>query len=151
MSIINTIKADQLQSRKDKNKFLTQTLTTVMGEIEKIGKDDGNRETTDVEAVKVLRKTRSSVEFTIKTMLDVDGRANIATQAEEIQILNKYIPQQYSEDKIMNLLLDFQQELAEQEVGLTLPLAMKFLKSEHEGQYDGKLASFVVRDMLGQS
>lgn len=150
MSIINTIKEDQLQARKDRNKLLAQTLTTLIGEIEKIGKDDGNRETTDAEAIAVLKKFRKGVEETLALMTESSElkQGNTIIQDQELAIVDGYIPQQLSEDELSKVLYDFQYTT---ETALTLPTAMKFLKENYAGLYDGKLASSVIRNIVASS
>jgi len=52
--MINKIKTDNLTARKSRDKFTSCILTTLIGEISIIGTNDGKRETTNVEAIKVL-------------------------------------------------------------------------------------------------
>lgn len=150
MSIINTIKEDQLQARKDRQKLLAQTLTTLIGEIEKIGKDDGNRETTDAESIAVLKKFRKGVEETLALMTESADlkQGNTIIQDQELAIVDGYIPQQLSEDELSKVLYDFQYTT---ETPLTLPTAMKFLKENYVGLYDGKLASLIIRNIVASS
>ncbi len=65
MSILEKIKADRLAARKAKETDNVAYLNFLIGEIEKIGKNAGNRETTNDEAITVLKKTLNNVDSTI--------------------------------------------------------------------------------------
>lgn len=147
MSIISQIKEDQLTARKDRQKLLAQTLTTLIGEIEKIGKDDGNRETTDAESVAVLKKFRKGVEDTLNLMTESSElkMGNTTIQDQELAIVDGYIPLQLTADQLTQLLLDKQ---VSDEEALKLPTAMKFLKENYAGLYDGRMASLVIKDII---
>ena len=54
--IVNQLKQDRVQARKDRDPTLTSFLTTVYSEVVTVGKNDGNRETTDQETIAVLKK-----------------------------------------------------------------------------------------------
>lgn len=61
MNLLNKIAEDRLFHRKQsiehpEHKLITTILTTLLGEISIVGKNDGNRETTDDEAVKIIQK-----------------------------------------------------------------------------------------------
>ena len=49
MTLFSQIKADQLAARKAKDGLKATLLTTLIGELTAIGKNDGNREVTDAE------------------------------------------------------------------------------------------------------
>ncbi len=146
MSLVQQLRDDQLQARKDKDKFTAQTLTTILGEVLKIGKDDGNRETTDVEAVKICKKFRKSLTETINL-----ARANkkpYANEETELITVNQYIPEQLTENQITTFLMDYVIVLDAEDTKLSIPLGMKFMKDYYDGRYDGKLASIVLKDVI---
>jgi hypothetical protein len=55
MSLIQTIKADQVQARKARSASAS-ILTTLIGEAEMIGKNAGDRESTDEEVIAIIKK-----------------------------------------------------------------------------------------------
>lgn len=140
MTLMQKIKADQLTARKEKS-WKATALTTLLGEAAMIGKNDGNRETTDGECIAVIKKFINNMTETAK-LCGLDDHA-----AMEIDMLSEYLPQQVSGDALV---------LAAQQVVLELGLPssrdmgaiMKTMKERYEGLYDGKELSNIVKDIL---
>jgi len=65
MSLLQDIKNASLEARKIKSE-LSSFLVTLYAEAAKIGKDSGNRESTDEEVIKILKKFKSNAEELIK-------------------------------------------------------------------------------------
>jgi hypothetical protein len=57
MNIIERLKTESLRLRKERNP-VAASITFALSEIEKVGKNNGNRATTDDEAIKVIQKQR---------------------------------------------------------------------------------------------
>ena len=72
MTILESVKKAQLQARKEKRAVDASTLTTLIGEAEMIGKNDGNRASTDAEVVTVIKKFVKNIDETL-TILSKDG------------------------------------------------------------------------------
>jgi hypothetical protein len=53
---LTKIKKDSLLARKAKNKFESGILITLIGEIEAVGKNNGNRKTKEEETLKIIKK-----------------------------------------------------------------------------------------------
>jgi len=101
MNIIEKLKAESLRLRKERNP-IAASITFALSEIEKIGKNNGNRATTDDEAVKVIQKLIASIDENLKVATD-DGR-KIAFNFEK-QILQSVLPQMASEEEIRSKLV----------------------------------------------
>lgn len=145
MSLIQQIKKDQLTARKAKQSYQAIRLTTLIGEAEMIGKNAGNRETTDDEVVVVIKKfIKNNLELINVVDPTSDG---FADAIKENELLSAYLPTQMSEDEIKTavqkriITLD---ELSPKLMGKI----MAWLKENYAGQYDGKLASKVVKELL---
>jgi uncharacterized protein YqeY len=101
MSVIEKLKAESLRLRKERNP-VAASITFALSEIEKIGKNNGNRATTDDEAIKVVQKLIATIDENLKVATD-DGR-KVAFNFEK-QILQSVLPQMASEDDIRSALV----------------------------------------------
>lgn len=141
MSLLEKIKKDQLSARKEKRATEATLLTTLIGEASMIGKNDGNRDSTDQEVMAVIKKFVKNLDE-ILNVVDKDSSA-FSNASFEKEFLNNYLPQQLSKDKLTQLVSEF--------VGnstMQMGHVMKWLKENYDGQYDGKLASQVVKKCL---
>lgn len=140
MSLIQQIKDDQLTARKEKS-WKASALTTLIGEAAMIGKDDGNRETTDAECIAVIKKFIKNMEETAKHA-GMDDHA-----AMEIELLNGYLPQQITgmrlEMTIQGVIVSVGAETIRD-----MGKVMKVLKDNYDGTYDGREASTIVKELL---
>jgi len=142
MNLITTIKQDQLKARKNKHNVVATILTTLLGEALMIGKDDGDRETTDKEVLGIIRKFIKNIDFTIEQIAVVPDAL-----ITEKTVLQKYLPVQLTYDALNDAIysiIDLR--------GLTgmkgLGVVMKQLNQNFNGQYDGKQASSIAKGML---
>lgn len=142
MSLMNQIKQDQLQARKAREIKKASLLTTLIGEASIIGKNDGNRETTDEEVIRVIKKF-------IKGLQEVKQHSNdTAAFCEcdvEIEILESYLPKMLTTEEL-EVIIKTMVEGAGGEA--TMGSIMGALKSVYPGLYDGKVASGIVKEML---
>jgi uncharacterized protein YqeY len=157
MTLIDTLKRDQIATRKARDTIAANLLTTLVAEAAAVGKNNGNRESTDAEVVKKIKQFVSNTQETIRLV-----RGNIpdgpnkgilggfhAQQLEklnrELGILESYMPTQLTreqlEEKIRSVVADLPQ--GTNAVGAV----MKALKESYEGLYDPKLASEIVKGL----
>jgi hypothetical protein len=142
MSLLQQIKADQLQARKNRETFKATFLTTLIGEAVMVGKNNGNRESTDEEVLATIRKF-------LKNNLETQKLAKVELLADleyEQRILDSYLPQQMDRTALQSLVTTYFNLGAKTKGEL-----MKVLKAYHSGQYDGKLASEVIDEVLSRS
>lgn len=147
MTLFDQIKADQLAARKAKDGLKATLLTTLIGELTAIGKNDGNREVTDADVVKLVKKFLDGVNETIALMKDVsnvDGSADrYVNLLKEQSYLTVYMPQQMDEAKLTEVLTGLVAE-----VGPNLGKLMGLLKARYAGQYDGGMASTIAKKVI---
>ena len=143
MSLINQIKADQLQARKDKDKALASCLTTLYSEAANIGLNDGKRETSDLEVVAVAKKFIKNLD---EVIANVDKDAAILFEFEK-DVYSRYLPQQLTEAEITDIAAGVIATIDEPSMR-SLGLVMKELNQKHAGKFDGKTASSLVRQLL---
>lgn len=100
MSLLQKIKADQLLARKEGFKQTATLLTTLIGEAEMIGKNAGNRESTDQEVQQVIRKFVKNNNETIAVATDLNNGNVINFLIAENSILQSYLPPTLSDAEL---------------------------------------------------
>lgn len=145
MSLLTQIKKDQLEARKARDTDRATLLTTVIGEATAIGKNDGNRETTDKEVTDLIGKFVKNINETINVIGDSNADRYNSLLTEK-SILQQYLPTQLTEQQIQDIV----QKLIDSHTAVTVGYAMSFLKEHHNGQYDGKLASTIIKNALNK-
>ncbi|MGD9486718.1 MAG: GatB/YqeY domain-containing protein [Calditrichaceae bacterium] len=146
MALDAKIHKDMQTALKEGRKFELSTLRTVFAQI----KDERIRlkaELTDEDVIRVLssavKKRRDSSE-----MYKQGNRQDLADkELQEISIIEKYLPEQLSEDKIEEILTSIIAEsgaVSVKDMGKVMGLAMNRLK----GAADGKIVQNLVRKLL---
>jgi uncharacterized protein YqeY len=138
MTLSETIRADHKAARMARNKLCVKWLGTLLGETVKPGFEDGKRDSTDNEVLGVCRKYVNDLRSTIK---DLDDRENESVQ--ELLLVEQYLPQQYSEEKLTEVIASY---VAEGNV--TIPSLMPLLSKNHKGLFDGRLAKQIVMNLI---
>ncbi len=142
MSILENIKTASVEARKAKAPSAS-LLVTLLSEVAMVGKN-ANRETTDAEAIAVVKKFLKNNEETLSRVSDAGV---IATLGMENSVLVTFMPKQMTEADIRAAAGDLLASL-----GLSGPKAMgqvlKEFKQKYEGTYDGAVASRIVKELL---
>jgi len=133
MKLIQEIKQKQIAARKA-GSVEVSLLTTLLGEASMVGKNAG-RETTDQEVVAVVKKFIKNIDETVSALTSRGQDA--ASFLAERTVLERFLPLQLTELALMNIAKNHK----------SMPEFMKFLKENHAGQYDGKLASIVAKNI----
>ena len=146
-SLLAQIKKQQLQARKDKNTLMAQSLTTLIGEAEMVGKNDGNRSSTDAEVIAVIKKFIKNIDEA-KSAAD---KGNMTEKSQALQaekdLLNSFLPKQLSEEEIRTIIGNIVNQLGEKSPKM-MGKVLGSLKESHAGLYDGALASKVAKELL---
>lgn len=141
MTIIEKLKSESLRLRKERNP-IASSITFAISEIEKVGKNNGNRETTDDEAIKVVQKLIATIDENLKVTTD-DGR-KVAFNFEK-NILTSVLPQMASEEEIRSKLVfafDGKQVRNKGEI-------MKWAKTEWGSLADMKQVGSIASELYG--
>lgn len=144
MPLINDIKFAQVLARKNRHAQAAATLTTLIGEAEMVGKNAGNRDVTDQEVVAVIKKFIKGVDEMIS--LVKNPQANEDLQAEK-RLLEQYLPKQLTSDQLLVIITDISNELNAHTLR-EMGKIMKVLKERFDGQYDGAVASTLIKSIL---
>jgi len=140
MMIIDLIKAENLTARKRKDKFVSGIMTCLIGEIEIVGKNAGNRKTTNEEAVKVIRKFLKGAEEVYMNTYDLMKKDELK---KEIEIYNVFLPKLMTKQELTKLISDMIDALPNPNIGMIMGQLKKSGKD-----YDGKMASGIIKDLL---
>lgn len=140
--LFERMQKESLEARKARDTAKASVLTTAISQIKALAIDDGHRAVTDADVLKVVKQFLKGVEENLA--LAAQGKMDAARAEQfkaEKEILLSYLPQQMSADDI---------KAAIKKSGATnMGEAMKYLKANHDGSYDGKLASTVAKEILG--
>lgn len=131
-----------IAARKGSNHVLKNLLVTLYSEAQMVGKNKRNGDPTDEEVISVVKKFITNAEETSKILI-LNSKSN-HDQLEEINALNNYLPSQLSEDQLRTIISSYVSSIQNPNIGLV----MKYLKDHYSGQYDGKVASMLVKNMV---
>ena len=130
MELLNRIKADQLQARKDRNKPKATVLTTLIGDI--------TLEATRLEGMDSLQVVIKFIKDLKKTLALQDSDA----VRLELGILEGYLPLQLTDVFLRNFFIDKKSQGVNH-----FGKALGMLKGQHSGQYDGAVASSIAKEV----
>lgn len=140
MSLYQKIKSDQLLARKARDGVAIALLTTLMGEAAMPGKNDGNRESTDAEVIATVKKF-------IKNIDGLPAAAVTDASKAERVILKGYLPKQLTEAELKEVIATTV-ALCSVSGPAKMGDIMKVLKETLDGQYDGAMASRLIKEVL---
>ncbi|MDH4199810.1 MAG: GatB/YqeY domain-containing protein [Spirochaetia bacterium] len=144
----NKLKKENLEARKAKNTVKSNLLGTVIGEAQTIGKNAGNRDPNDEEVMGVVKKFIKSLDEAAAA-LEKAGR-DFSKEKEERSILEAYLPAQLNEEQLKKTVAEIVQTLSDKSPRM-MGQVMSILKEKYPNQFDGKMASAVVKQALGQA
>ena len=138
--LLKQIKADQVTARKARNTQEATVLTTLLGEAGPSGNDTVSDEQVQKVVQKFLKNLHDVIGYTVNP--EVQDRMK-----EEIKILERYRPAQLTEDEIRAFVTEAIADLGDVPSGKKVGMVMKQLTEKHKGQYDGKVASQIVKEL----
>lgn len=100
MTVLENLKKASLQIRKDRSPLASFSVFTI-SEIEKIGKNDGNRQTTDAEAIQYVKKQIQKSNETLGIIQDPDKKDLLNS---EIALLETLLPTMASDQDVVDFL-----------------------------------------------
>jgi len=147
--LLEKLKHDALEARKARDTVKASLLTTLVAEAERVGKDEGNRPSSDAEVVAVIKKFIKNADESLRALesrSDPSEAAITHLQAEKT-VLEGYLPSQASEAQIreqVERLVGVLDERSPKQMGAL----MAKLNSAFEGNFDKALASRIVKEAL---
>jgi uncharacterized protein YqeY len=144
MSVIEKLKTESMALRKVRSP-VAPAILFALSEIEKVGKNSGNRATTEDEAIKVVQKLIATIDENLKLNID-DGR-RVCLNFEK-QILIGVLPQMATDTEV----LDFLRELFTGKRAGDIPKkgdVMKALRERFGALVDMKRAGQLATEIYG--
>lgn len=142
--LLHAIQAASLEARKNKDTARADLLVTLYAEAQRVGKDAGNRESTDAEVLQVVRKFLKNVDEFLRATKEPH---KVAALQLEKQVLEYFLPAQADEAALRAAIADVVAQLA-QKSPKAMGAVMAALKERFGGNYDGALASRLAREAL---
>lgn len=142
MTTFSELKEKQLSARKRKKATHTKVLTTLIGDLETVSKATG-KEVTDKEVnAMVKRFLKSANEYLALTISD-EKRADL--EAEKA-LLETLMPKPATKKELKEIISYYISSVPNPSMGAV----MSYLRGRLQGNYDGKMASDLVTEMLSE-
>lgn len=148
--LLHTIQAASVAARKARDTARATLLVTLFSEAQRAGKDDGNRDSTDEEVLKTVRKFLKGVDEFIGHAQQAGDEAKLTELAVERTILEAFLPQQADEVTLRAAIADLLGQHAALGPKAMGPI-MAGLKLKLGGNYDGALAGRLVKAMMAEA
>lgn len=143
--LIEQIRQDMIAAKKSSDSIAKSLLVTLFAEASRVGKDRRNGDTTDEEAIGMVKKFAANTEETIRLLTERGQPADV--QRRELEILQTYLPRQLTQAELVKAIADIVAEQPEKSPKI-MGRVMAELKARHGATYDGKLASELVKGAL---
>lgn len=141
MTLNDQIKQDRLTFKKQGFKKEADVLTTLMSEIQRLDKSDQEN---DNKVISVIKKYAKGLDEMIE-LLECSSKKTEAE--EELKVVSVYLPKQLTESELTSV-IDYAIAETDAQTMKDMGKVMKLLKERHDGLYDGKMASTIVREKL---
>lgn len=146
MSFLQKIEGDLKDAMKSKDSFRLGVLRLIKSEL-KNKEIELIRPVTETEFIAVLSRMVNQRKDSIE-QYKKGGREDLAqNEANELQVINAYLPKALSEDEVKQIIAE-----AKQKVGAQGPkdmgLVMKEIKDKTAGRFDGKQIADLVKAAL---
>jgi uncharacterized protein YqeY len=149
MGLGDQLMADLKGALRDKDELRKTTLRMALAAL-KNARVDKNADLTEDEAIAVLAREIKQHRETLEGFAQAGRDAVVADETTAIEILQSYMPQQLSEDEIVELARE-----AIAETGASAPKqmgqVMRVLMPRVQGRADGRQVSAIVRNLLSEA
>ena len=148
--IYEAIKSDSLHARKAGDKATASLLVTLASEIQAAGRSVEEREnpSNDV-TIATIKKFIKNAEQASRDALAsarINKMDSIAVAANEVKILNRYLPSQLTEDEIRVIIAGLKAKPGEANImEPNMGNIMGYFKTMYPGRYDGALVAKLAR------
>ena len=145
--MLERIKNDLNQALKDKDEVKVSVLRMLVSEIHNKQISNKSDEISDDEIIKVIRQQVKKIKESIEAYKQGKRDDLVKKESQELDILNKYLPQEMSPDeleKVIKEIIDGVKPQGPQDFGKVMSEAMKRLS----GRVDGSKVSEVVKKLI---
>jgi hypothetical protein len=144
MALIETLKAALLEARKARNAATAASLSTLIGEVETLAKA-GRGDLTDAVVVTVIKKFLKNVNDTMALLPADDTSEPFDALLKEKALYESFLPRQLDTAEL-TAVIDSMITGGVLDVGD----AMKRLKADYAGTYNGAEASAILKQRFGK-
>lgn len=120
---------DRMEALKEKNTVKRTALSSLIGELDKQGKDP-----TDIQVVSAIKKM-------------IENNKTINCENENVY-LESYLPEMMSDKELEDRIKFFVSTIKGEVSMRNMKDVMEYLSSNYPGQYDGKQASSIFKNLL---
>lgn len=149
MNLESKIMADLKEAMKNKDQASLRGIRAIKAAILLAKTDGSGREIDGTAEIKLLQKLVKQRQDSLE-IYNKQGRDDLAkVEAEEIEVIQKYLPQQLSEEDLIPVITNIIEETnasGMQDMGKVMGMASKQLA----GQADGKTLASIVKQLLTQ-
>lgn len=142
MSLKSKLQEGLKAAMKSKDKLLLQTVRALLTEIQYLEMQSSKEVSTEEEQAllkRELKKRKEIIEFSEQA-----GRTEAKQEAEaEAKIIEGFLPKQLSPEELESAISEFKNANPSANMGAV----MAHLKANFGGQYDGKIASEIVKKL----
>lgn len=146
MSLVERIDSDLRTAMKSSDKVAVSTLRIVKSTIKNKEIEKGGN-LTDNEVVSVLSSLSKQRKESIEQFARGGRDDLVATETAELEVLNKYLPEQLSDEAIDDIIKETIEKTGAAGPG-DIGLVMKEVMSRVKGQADGKVINRKVSELL---
>lgn len=145
MSLLQTIKNDALEARKARASLRANFLSTLVSEAAMVGKNDGDRESTDAEVTATIRKFLKQNKDMQETLTKAGKPLGDVIKIEQ-KLLEKYLPQMLSRERLVELVTNHNFTTGTEINMRNMKSFKEAIETQYPGQVDGKLLAEVMKE-----
>lgn len=142
--ILDNLKKDQINARKNKDAIKATLLTTLISEIEMIGKNE-KRDVNDNDSIRIINKFKKGVQENIDVVLKSTSKPILLSKVEQLKneerVYSSYLPSVLTDDELKTIIKE------NIDNGFNMKDIMSLLKNKYTGRYDGKKASNLIKEL----
>lgn len=149
MSVREAITADLKSAMKARDSQKVQVLRLVQAALKNKGIEVRPNELTDEDVLGVLKKLVKQRKDSIEQFSKAGRQDLVDVEAGELTVIEGYLPEMMSEDKVRTLVQEAIQELGASSMK-EMGAVMKAVLGKTQGNADNKVVSQLVRESLAQ-
>lgn len=140
MTTFSELKEKQLSARKRKKAVHAKVLTTLIGDLETVSKANG-KEVTDKEVNAMVKRFLKSANEYLALTISEEKREELE---QEKALLETLVPKPATKKELKEVISYYMESVPNPSMGAV----MSYLRGRLQGNYDGKMASDLVNEML---
>lgn len=138
--IFEDLQKANIETMKNHDKVAHEIVSLVFGKCKNEAIDKGypDRKLPDPEALRIIQKTIKELEEEKLAFEKAERAEKIEILKAQMELLNKYLPKQLSEDEIRAIIASLEDK--------KIPSVMKHFKANYQGQVDNSLVSKIAKE-----